>query len=63
MARRAVIEREELFDAANTLAADGKPVTALALKDILGGGSFNTIYKYLAEWETSRPKNAPVTNL
>lgn len=62
MARRAVIEREELFEAANKLAAEGKQVTALVLKDLLGGGSFNTIYKYLAEWESNRPKNAPVTN-
>jgi chromosome segregation ATPase len=62
MARRAVIEQEELFDAANKLAADGKQVTALNLRDALGGGSLTTIYKYLSAWESNRPKNATVTN-
>ena len=62
MARRAVIEQEELFDAANKLAADGKQVTALNLRDALGGGSLTTIYKYLSAWESNRPKNAAVTN-
>jgi hypothetical protein len=56
MARRAVIDREELFKAADTLAADGKAVTALALVSKLGGGSLTTIYKYLADWEAERPK-------
>jgi chromosome segregation ATPase len=59
MARRAVVERDELMETANRLAAEGKPVTALSLKEALGGGSFNTIYKYLGEWEASRPKSAP----
>ena len=62
MARRAVIEQEELFDAANKLAADGKQVTALNLRYALGGGSLTTIYKYLSAWESNRPKNAAVTN-
>lgn len=61
MARRAVIDREELFDAANTLATEGKDVTALALLNNLGGGSLTTIYKYLADWEASRPKSMPAT--
>lgn len=59
MARRAVIDRDELFETANRLAAEGKDVTALALLNALGGGSLTTIYKYLAEWETGRPKTAP----
>lgn len=54
MARRAVIEKEELFEVANSMVAEGKPVTALNLKDALGGGSLTTIYKYLADWESSR---------
>lgn len=56
MARRAVIDRGELFETANTMAAEGKDVTALALLNALGGGSLTTIYKYLAEWEAGRPK-------
>lgn len=59
MARRAVIDREELFETANTLAAEGKDVTALGLLNALGGGSLTTIYKYLSEWEAGRPKTAP----
>lgn len=62
MARRAVVERDELFQAANDMAAANKPVTALALIEALGGGSFRTIYKYLAEWEANRPKNTTATN-
>lgn len=60
MARRAVIDREELFETANTLAAEGKDVTALLLLNALGGGSLTTIYKYLSEWEAGRPKTAPM---
>ncbi len=56
MARRPVINREELFEAANTMAAEGKDVTALAILNALGGGSLTTIYKYLSEWESGRPQ-------
>lgn len=54
MARRPVVDREELFEAATRLEAEGKPVTALALLDALGGGSLTTIYKHLGEWESGR---------
>lgn len=59
MARRAVIDRDELFETANGMANEGKDVTALALLNALGGGSLTTIYKYLTEWEAGRPKTAP----
>lgn len=59
MARRPVVEQEEVFEVANGLAAEGKEVTALALLNALGGGSLTTIYKYLSEWEAGRPKTAP----
>lgn len=59
MARRAVIDRQELFRAANAMADEGKDVTALSLLDKLGGGSLTTIYKYLSEWEIERPATAP----
>ncbi len=55
MARRQAIEPEELFETANRLKAEGKEVTALALIEALGGGSFRTIYKYLEIWEKNRP--------
>lgn len=60
MTRRAVIDREELFKTANTMAAEGKDVTALALLNALGGGSLTTIYKYLSEWESEQPKTSPM---
>lgn len=59
MARRAVIDRQDLFKAANAIADEGKDVTALALLDKLGGGSLTTIYKYLSEWLVERPATAP----
>lgn len=55
MARRAVVQQEEVFDAAEKLAADGKEVSALAVLSALGGGSLTTIYKHLSAWEASRP--------
>ena len=61
MARKAVIERDELIETANRMAAEGKQVTALSLLEALGGGSLTTIYKYLAEWEAARPKTAPAS--
>lgn len=54
MARRPMLDREEVFEAANQLTMEGKKVTALALRDALGG-SLTTIYKYLAEWEANHP--------
>jgi len=61
MARRPALERDEVFDAANTMAAEGKDVTATALLDALGGGSLRTIYKYLGEWQHEQPE-APSNN-
>lgn len=55
MARGAVIERDELFETANRLEAEGKPVTALTLHQALGRGSLTTIYKYLEAWKGERP--------
>lgn len=64
--RRPAIDREELFQAANDLVADGKRVTATALLDALGGGSLRTIYKYLEEWKAGQaqePSNNGQTEL
>jgi hypothetical protein len=58
MARK-MIEREELFQAAESLSDQGKEVTAIALRHLLGRGSLTTVYKYLADWEASRPKMPP----
>jgi flagellar biosynthesis GTPase FlhF len=55
MGRRQAIEQKDLFEAADRLTAEGKEVTALTLLDVLGGGSFRTIYKYLELWQKARP--------
>ncbi len=62
MARRPVVDREELFEAANRLAAEGREVTALTLLNALGGGSLTTIYKHLSAWEAQRPAVVPAGN-
>lgn len=54
MPRRPALERDEVFDAANTMQAEGKDVTATTLLDALGGGSLRTIYRYLAEWQSEQ---------
>ena len=59
MARRPNIERDELFEVADRLEADGKEVTAQALLTALGRGSYTTVYRHLDTWKASRP--APAT--
>jgi len=59
MGRRATVDREELFDAANRLVLEGKEVSATELREMLGGGSFNTIYKFLNEWRAGQPSEPP----
>jgi peptidoglycan hydrolase CwlO-like protein len=58
MGRKALHTREEVFAAADQLAAGGQDVTASALLAALGGGSLTTIYKHLEAWEASR-KDTP----
>ncbi|HEY9680634.1 MAG TPA: DNA-binding protein [Oculatellaceae cyanobacterium] len=60
--RRPVVSQEELFETANRLAAEGKPVTATTLLTALGGGSLTTIYKHLEAWKESRPEAAKATS-
>jgi DNA repair exonuclease SbcCD ATPase subunit len=62
MGRGAVIDRDELFETANRLEAEGKEVTALSLHKALGRGSLTTVYKYLEEWKASRPPKAVESN-
>ena len=54
MGRRGSITEEQVFQAADSLVAQGKEVTPSALLGTLGSGSFTTIYKYLSAWEDSR---------
>lgn len=62
MGRGAVIDRDELFETANRLEAEGKDVTALSLHKALGRGSLTTVYKYLEEWKSARPAKTAVSN-
>jgi chromosome segregation ATPase len=55
MGRKAIATEEQVFKAADTLAAGGKEVTASALLVALGGGSLSTIYQHFNSWRTSRP--------
>lgn len=55
MGRKALYSEEEVFQAADKLAGEGKEVSAMALLGALGGGSLTTIYKHLDAWRESRP--------
>jgi hypothetical protein len=45
--RKALYNEQEVFQAADSLASEGKEVTAMALLGALGGGSLTTIYKHM----------------
>jgi len=51
MGRKALHTQEEVFQAADALAANGKEVTPTTLRDALGGGSLTTIYKHIDAWQ------------
>jgi hypothetical protein len=54
MSRRPVVFQDELFAVADRLVSEGRDVTALLLREELGGGSLTTIYKYLTLWQEAR---------
>lgn len=60
MGRKAAHTKEQVFQAADRLAASGQEVTATLLRDELGGGSLTTIYKHLDEWSASKKSAPPV---
>jgi len=51
---RSLFTQEQVFEAADTIAEEGKEVTALALLSRLGGASLTTIYKHLIPWREKR---------
>ena len=64
MGRKSLHTQEQVFQAADRLAAEGQPVSPTNLRTALGGGSLTTIYKHLAAWEAARPpltKPTPAT--
>jgi hypothetical protein len=54
MGRAAAFTHDEIFQAADQIKAGGQSVTANAIRDVLGRGSYSTIVKALREWEQSQ---------
>lgn len=59
MGRTAVFTQEQVFEAAEKLAANGQEVTPNALRDLLGRGSFSTFVKHIDAWQQAR-QSVPV---
>lgn len=58
MGRIAAHTQEQVFEAADKLAANGQEVTATTLREVLGRGSFSTLGKHIDAWQQAR-KAAP----
>ena len=54
MGRNAAHSQEQIFDAADKLAANGQEVTPNALRDVLGRGSYSTFVKHIDAWQQAR---------
>jgi len=54
MGRTAIHTQEQVFEAADRLAANGQEVSANALRDVLGRGSYSTFVKHIEAWQTQR---------
>ena len=54
MGRKALHTQDEVFGAADRLAASGSDVTPASLREALGGGSLTTIYKHHEAWAANR---------
>ncbi len=55
---QALITRQQVFDAADQLKKDGKPVTGYGTYNLCPVGSLTTHYKYVAEWLKLHGANA-----
>lgn len=60
MARK-IISREDVFNAANDLQANGQRATILAVYQLIGRGSFTTISNYLKQWERENTVESAVS--
>ncbi len=61
MGRIAAFTQEQVFEAADKLAADGIEVSPNALRDHLGRGSFSTFMKHIDAWKKAQEDSpAPV---
>jgi chromosome segregation ATPase len=59
MGRKAFCTREEVFTAADEIAGNGAEVTVRSLHTYLGGGSFTSVLRYLADWRRERRDPVP----
>ena len=59
MGRIAAHTQEQVFEAADGLAANGQEISPNALRDVLGRGSFSTLSKHIEAWQQAR-RAAPV---
>lgn len=59
MGRIAAHTQEQVFEAADKLAAEGKEVTQTTLREVLGRGSFSTLGKHIDAWQEAR-RTTPV---
>lgn len=58
MGRKALVSEKDVFEACDTLTAEGREVNATTLLAMLGAGSFTTIYKHLSTWQAARMASA-----
>lgn len=54
MGRIAAHTQEQVFEAADKLAANGQEVTPTTLREVLGRGSFSTLGKHIEAWQQAR---------
>ena len=54
MGRKALHTQDQVFEAADRLAASSREVTPTTLREALGGGSLTTIYRHLEAGEATR---------
>lgn len=52
--RKAFFTREEIFSAANELESQNEEPTIRAVREMLGGGSYGSVVRYLKEWRASK---------
>jgi chromosome segregation ATPase len=48
------ITKDDIFNAADELVAEGKNPTQLLIRERLGGGSFSTIHNYMKQWRDAQ---------
>lgn len=59
MGRKAKFTQEQVFSAADTMAAEGREISPAELIKRLGGGSFTTLYRHLEVWRSGQGEQAP----